>query len=90
MRAGDTDGGGEATARVLGSTIGMALRLRWARGAWIFVCCATDEDWLLYEFELKLPDEGGRRKLDEGWIWCCKGECSGEPLDSDDRSDPAE
>lgn len=28
MRAGETDGGGEATARVVGFTIGIALRLR--------------------------------------------------------------
>ena len=25
-----------------------------------------------------------------GWIWCCSGEVSGEPLDSDDRSEEAE
>lgn len=25
-----------------------------------------------------------------GWIWCCSGEVSGEPLDSDARSDEAE
>lgn len=31
-RLGETDGGGLATARVDGSTIGMALRVRWASG----------------------------------------------------------
>lgn len=25
-----------------------------------------------------------------GWIWCCRGEVSGEPLESDDRSEEAE
>ena len=25
-----------------------------------------------------------------GWIWCCSGELSGEPLDSDDLSDEPE
>lgn len=54
------------------------------------VCCATDEDCATYEPELKLPEDGGSKKLDEGWIWCCRGECSGEPLDSEDRSEPAE
>lgn len=36
-RAGETDGGGLATERVDGSTIGIALRLRWASGWWSFV-----------------------------------------------------
>lgn len=25
-----------------------------------------------------------------GWIWCCRGEVSGDPLERDDRSDEAE
>jgi hypothetical protein len=36
-RLGETDGGGLATARVEGSTIGMALRVRWASGWWSLV-----------------------------------------------------
>ena len=35
-RAGDTDGGGDATLRVVGSTMGMALRVRCAIGWCIF------------------------------------------------------
>lgn len=37
-RLGETDGGGLATARVEGSTMGMALRVRWASGWCSFVC----------------------------------------------------
>lgn len=25
-----------------------------------------------------------------GWIWCCRGEVSGDPLESEERSDEAE
>lgn len=35
--AGDTERGGLATARVVGSTIGIALRVRCARGWWSLV-----------------------------------------------------
>lgn len=37
-RLGETEGGGLATFRVEGSTMGMALRVRWASGWWSFVC----------------------------------------------------
>jgi hypothetical protein len=31
-----------------------------------------------------------RTKEGVGWSWCCRGDWSGEPLDSDERSEPDE
>lgn len=84
--AGDTDCGGlDMLMPVLGLTIGMALRIRVAAG-W---CSLRDWGWLWYEgiygceFELRENPESGAT-----W-WDC-GLDSGDPLDSDDRSDDDE
>ncbi|KAH9830241.1 hypothetical protein Tdes44962_MAKER09061 [Teratosphaeria destructans] len=80
--------GGEATDRVLGSTMGIAFRVRCAIGWWSFIacwwydaCCATG-----------LNVFGGaeeRRKdgFEVGCTCCCSGEPSGEPEDSEPRSE---
>lgn len=85
-RAGDTEGGGLATLRVVGSTMGIALRVRWARGACNFVA------WVWWEklAGVKVLAAAGRTKLGVGWSCCWRGEDSGEPLESEDRSDPEE
>jgi hypothetical protein len=65
--------------------MGMALRVRWASGWWSFVC----------EFCWKLEGVYGlgavdRTKEGVGCSWCCSGDCSGEPLESEERSEPEE
>lgn len=71
--------------RVEGSTMGIALRVRWASGWWILVCWVVC--WKLDGVKLVAD---GSRNVGVGWICCWSGEESGEPLESDDRSDPAE
>lgn len=39
---------------------------------------------------MKELDAEERTKLGVGWSWCCSGDESGDPLDSDDRSEPEE
>ena len=80
------DLGGLATARVDGSTIGIALRVRWASGWWSLVCEL---------FCWKLTGVYGLGAVEStkegvGCSWCWSGDCSGEPLDSDERSEPDE
>jgi hypothetical protein len=60
--------------------IGMALRVRCV--AWGEVCW-KEVDW-------KVLVVGGSRKDDEGWSWCWSGDCSGEPLERELRSEPDE
>ena len=85
---GETDGGGLAIARVDGSTIGIALRVRWASGWWSLVCDEFCCGWYpagVYGF-----GADDNTKLGVGCSWCWRGDDSGEPLDKDDRSDPEE
>jgi hypothetical protein len=67
--------------------MGIALRMRWASGWWSLVCaellCWKPEG--VYGFG---ADE--RTKDGVGCSWCWRGDCSGEPLDSDERSEPDE
>ena len=65
----------------------MALRVRWASGWWSFVC---DElfGWKpdgVYGFGAE-----ERTKDGVGCSWCWSGDCSGDPLESDERSEPDE
>lgn len=85
--AGDTDCGGlDMLIPVLGLTMGIALRIRVAAG-W----CSFSAGWPWYpvaaiyglELELREKPESG----DTCWDW---GEASGEPLDSEERSDADE
>lgn len=85
--AGDTECGGLDILKVAGLIIGIAaaLRARVAAG-W---CNLRFVGWLcwyegMYGFELEL-----RENVSGATWWDC-GECSGEPLDSDDRSDDEE
>jgi len=85
---GETDGGGLAIARVDGSTIGIALRVRWASGWCSLVCDEFCCGWYpagVYGF-----GADDNTKLGVGCSWCWRGDDSGEPLDKDDRSDPEE
>jgi hypothetical protein len=85
-RLGETDGGGLETFRVEGSTIGMALRVRWACG-WCSFACVELLCWKpgAYGFGAEESTKDG-----VGCSWCWRGDCSGEPLDSDERSEPEE
>lgn len=85
-RPGDTERGGLATERVLGSTIGIALRLRCASGWCSFMWCC----WKLADAGLNVLWALGRRKAGVGWTCCCRGELSGEPDERDPRSEAAE
>ena len=71
--------------RVLGSTIGIALRVRCARGWCSFI-------WLCWnEPELKVFGVAAESTKDGvGCAVCCKGEASGEPEDREDRSEELE
>jgi hypothetical protein len=85
-RLGETLGGGLATVRVDGSTMGMALRVRWASGwcslVWELFCWKPTG---VYGFgAVDRTNEG------VGCSWCCRGDCSGDPLDSEERSEPDE
>lgn len=67
--------------------MGMALRVRWASG-WCSLVCEELLCWKpagVYGFG---ADE--RTKDGVGCSWCWSGDCSGEPLDSDERSEPEE
>lgn len=76
---------------VVGLTMGMTLRVRLAAG-WlklIWLGLAATLAWT------KALVEAGEREMAgvtccTGWIWCCRGEVSGEPLESEERSDEAE
>lgn len=85
-RLGETEGGGLATARVEGSTMGMALRVRWASG-WCSLVCE-----LFCWNPTGVYGLGAEDRTNEGvgCSWCWSGDCSGEPLDSDERSEPDE
>lgn len=85
---GDTDGTGVAMLRCepgrdAGWTMGMGLRARVAAGWWSFIvcCCACWSAGRLNEGE-----EALREKAGAAWVGC-DGECSGELLASDERSD---
>lgn len=66
--------------------MGMALRVRWASGWWSFVC--ELDCWKpagVYGFGAE-----ERTKEGVGCNWCWRGDWLGEPLDSDERSEPEE
>ena len=81
-RPGETDIGGLATDRVEGSTIGIALRDLCAIGwcSFMFCCC-----WKVEALYVLGTEE--RRSEGVGWTCCWSGEPSGEPEDSEPRSD---
>lgn len=85
-RLGEMLGGGLATARVDGSTIGIALRVRWASGwcslVWELFCWKPTGVYGLGAEE--------STKEGVGCSWCCRGDCSGDPLESEERSEPEE
>jgi len=85
-RLGEMLGGGLATARVDGSTIGIALRVRWASGwcslVWELFCWKPTG-----VYGLGAEDS---TKEGVGCSWCCRGDCSGDPLESEERSEPEE
>ena len=80
---------------VVGLMMGMTLRVRLAAG-WLKLTllglAATLAPTLVWT---KALVEAGEREMAgvtccTGWIWCCRGEVSGEPLESEERSDEAE
>jgi len=93
--AGEMDNGGLATLiPVLGLTIGMAFLVRMAEGWWIFSWVVGLLLWKpefgLYELVEADDIEKLGATCGVGWIWSCNGDDSGEPLDSDERSDDEE
>jgi hypothetical protein len=69
---------------VEGFTIGIALVPdRMADGWWTF------RELLLTEGEMKAEEVADKERW-SGCICCCNGEDSGEPLDSEERSEPEE
>lgn len=86
-RAGEMERGGLAAERALGSTMGMALRVRWAMGWCSFMwwgCGKPVGDGL------KVLGAVESRKEGVGCAWSCSGELSGDPEDMEPRSDPEE
>lgn len=83
--AGETDCGGLERTPVKGLTMGMALRMRVAAG-W---CSFNGVGWLWYEetYECELLRE---KFALETSTWRDCGLDSGEPLDSEERSEPDE
>lgn len=80
---------------VVGLMMGMTLRVRlaagWLKLTWLGLA-ATLAPTLAWT---KALVEAGEREMAgvtccTGWIWCCRGEVSGEPLESEERSDEAE
>lgn len=85
--AGDTDGGGlDMLIPVVGLTIGIAFRTRVAAGWWILRL----DDWFWYPEGIYGFDAELREKLGVTCCGCCVGDESGEPLDSDERSEDEE
>lgn len=66
--------------------MGMALRVRWASG-WCSLVCE-----LFCWNPTGVYGLGAEDRTNEGvgCSWCWSGDCSGEPLDSDERSEPDE
>lgn len=80
---GEMEDGGLIRVRVSGFTIGIGFRDRitdgWCSFGWLFR--EKVEGGEMYG----AVDVDGRENA--GVIWCCRGECWGEPLERDDRSD---
>ena len=87
---GEIDDGGLMRVRVSGLTIGIGFRDRIADGWWSLRL------WFIAKFDggevnAECVDDGrDKAGASCGWIWCCTGELSGEPLDRDDRSEEPE
>lgn len=83
---GDTDGGGlDIVMPVAGLIMGMALRVRVAAGWWSF----RVDVWAENMGGTKGGDDELSRKPDATCCGRCVGECSGELLAKDDRSEDA-